>query len=281
MNRTITLGLVTALSVPLGLAAPQMARVAIADESPATLELTAPAAGALTEERVREIIREEIAANPRVVLDSVEAYMKEQQAAEVLAVNERTVAQKARIAETEGLPYSGNPDGTIEIVYFFDVNCGYCKRLDPSIKRVVSENPDVRVYHREIPILAPSSRMAAFLEGLVWEIHPDAYHRFHDLLMAHGGSMSDADVVAKLAQAVGQEEADRLLGMAGNAVSDPTAKKVNDRIQGNLALAESAGITGTPFVYVLNGDGIMRGAGEDAYEQLSGLVAKARGPEEG
>lgn len=230
----------------------------------------------MTEARVREIIREEIARNPKAIIDSLDAYMKEQQANEAKAAEGQAVAQKAAISDTKALPFYGNPDGKIELVYFFDVNCGYCKRLDPSMKRIVAENPDVRVSLREIPILAKSSHLAATLEGLVWKLHPKAYLGFHDSLMGHQGQLSDGDVATKLTAAVGDAEAARLLKAAGDVANDPDAREVNGQVQESLSIARDAGITGTPFVYVLQGDGLLRGAGTDAYEQLNGLLAKAR-----
>lgn len=230
----------------------------------------------LTEARVREIVREEIARNPKAILESLDAYMKEQQASEAKAADSRAIAKKSDIAMTEKLPFYGNPEGKIELVYFFDVNCGYCKRLDPSMRRIVAENKDVRVSLREIPILAKSSHLAAFLEGLVWKHHPKAYLGFHNSLMDFQGQLTQGEIEKKLRAAVGNDEAERLLKAVDDLDNDADAREVNNQIQENLAIAKVAGITGTPFVYVLQGDGLMRGAGADAYEQLSGLLDKAR-----
>lgn len=230
---------------------------------------------AVGEDEIRRIVRDEMAKNPRLLLDTIEAYMREQQAAEARKADEQAIARKAEIADTAGRPHWGNPEGAVEIVYFFDVNCGYCKRLEPSLRRVVEENPDVRVSMREMPILAPSSFFGAMMGGLVWKRRPDAYLSFHESLMSHQGTLSDDDVRALLAEAVGAEEAKAIEAAADLNASDE-GREVNNLIQENLSLARLAGITGTPFVYVLQGDGLMRGAGADAYEQLTSLVERAR-----
>lgn len=276
MNKNFLYGIVVlAAGVGFGYSAGYSGQVTATAVQAETLAVP-QVAPAITEARVREIIRDEVAKNPKMVLDSLNAYVKEQQAADAKSVDQQAVAKKADIAQTEKLPYYGNKDGKIELVYFFDVNCGYCKRLDPSIKRVVKENPDVRVSLREIPILAKSSHLAAFMEGLVWKKHPEAYLGFHDSLMGNQGSLSEAAVEAKLAAAVGAEEAKRLLASADDIDNDLDARDVNNQIQENLAIAKAAGISGTPFVYFVQGDGLLRGAGEDAYEQLNDLLAKAR-----
>lgn len=229
----------------------------------------------LGEEEIRRIVRDEMAKNPRLLIDTIEAYMREQQAAEAKKSDERVIARKAEFAENDGRPHWGNPEGAVEIVYFFDVNCGYCKRLEPSLKRVVEENPDVRVSMREMPILAPSSHFGAMMEGLVWKRRPDAYLAFHQSLMSHQGTLTDDEVRAKLVEAVGEKDA-KAIEEAADLDSSEEGREVNNIIQENLALARLSGITGTPFVYVLQGDGLMRGAGADAYERLSELVRKAR-----
>jgi Protein-disulfide isomerase len=230
---------------------------------------------ALGEEEVRRLVRDEIAKNPRLLLDTIESYMREQQAAESRKADEQVISRKAEFSENEARPYLGNPEGSVEIVYFFDVNCGYCKRLEPSLKRLLEENRDVRIAMREMPILAPSSHYGAMIEGLVWKRRPDVYAVLHESLMSHQGSLTDDDIRAKLVEAVGEDDARAILSDLDLDNSE-LGRDVNNRIQENLALARLSGISGTPFVYVLQGDGLMRGAGADAYEQLSALVEKAR-----
>jgi len=267
----VALGAVANVAYLSGKPSPVAANVAVAAE----VALPQGEAG-MTEARVREIVREEIVKNPKAIIDALNGYMQEQQASEAKAADDQAVSRKADIAKTEKLPFYGNPDGAIEMVYFFDVNCGYCKRLDPSMRRIVAENPDVKVSLREIPILARTSHLAALLEGLVWKQSPKAYLGFHDSLMGFQGQLTQDDVEAKLKAAVGDEDAERLLKAVDDLDNDLDARDVNNQVQENLALAKLAGITGTPFVYVLQGDGLLRGAGADAYEQLNGLLAKAR-----
>lgn len=267
----VALGAVANVAYLSGQSSPVAANVAVAAEA----ALPEGEAG-MTEARVREIVREEIARNPKAIIDALNGYMQEQQASEAKAADDQAISRKADIAKTEKLPFYGNPDGSIELVYFFDVNCGYCKRLDPSMRRIVAENPDVKVSLREIPILARTSTLAAMLEGLVWKQSPKAYLTFHDSLMGFQGQLTQKDIEAKLKAAVGDEHAERLLKAVDDLDIDLDARDVNNQVQENLALAKLAGITGTPFVYVLQGDGLLRGAGADAYEQLNALLVKAR-----
>ena len=52
----------------------------------------------------------------------------------------------------------GPKNASVTIVEFFDYNCGYCKRVFPSLMKIVEENDDVRVVFKEFPILSDNSR---------------------------------------------------------------------------------------------------------------------------
>jgi protein-disulfide isomerase len=79
----------------------------------------------------------------------------------------------------------------------------------------------------------------------------------------------------KLTEAIGVTNAVALLGEASKKDSE-IVSKANKSVQDNLNLATKAGVTGTPFVYLLQNDTLMRGAGDDAYNQLAALILKAR-----
>jgi len=219
-------------------------------------------------------IRRQIAEDPKFILDAVNAYMAREQARMAEERDRKAVANKAEIASLDGHPFVGNPDGGIQIVYFFDANCPYCKKMDPVLKRILAENPDVRIYHREIPILSETSRLAAQVANLVWEVHPGKYAEFHDRVLAHRGPLTEENVEDYLRIALGSEEVERLLARV--SADDDAVQRANQRVKENLRVAENSGVTGTPFIYVLQGDGLLRGAGDDAYERVSELVARAR-----
>lgn len=229
----------------------------------------------LDEKAVIEIIRAEIARDPGFVLDAINKHVEQQQALERQKQDGQAVVARDEIAASEGRPYVGAEKAVVELVYFFDVNCGYCKRLDPAMRRIVEENKDIRVSHREIPILAESSRSAALLSNIVWQMFPGKYGEFHDALMANQGSLTDDILEVKLSEVLGATDAMAVLAEASNQNSE-IMKKATKLVQENLSLAEKAGVTGTPFVFVLQNDAVMRGAGEDAYNELLGFINDAR-----
>lgn len=228
------------------------------------------------EERLRSIVAEAVASNPGAIIASIEAHVQSQQAEQARAADEQVLAVADRITDNATYPVVGNPDGPVEVVYFFDVNCSFCKRLEPVIKKVVEENPDVRLSHREIPILSPTSQLAAFLQAVVWDLHPDRYEELHDAFIGFGRTLGESDVQTIVNGIFGKEEGARLLSLTSKVGSDPIADAAADRVQANLDLMRVAGISGTPFVFVPGAEGIIRGAGDDAYETLTAYVEQAR-----
>ncbi|RNJ61393.1 MAG: DsbA family protein [Porphyrobacter sp. IPPAS B-1204] len=122
----------------------------------------------------------------------------------------------------------GNPNGSKVLVEFTDYNCPYCEASLKDVKRLVAEDPDLKVVIREWPIFEGSdqvSRMAlaAGLQG--------KYPAFHDAMFATG----DAAAAAKAA-GLDMERAAR----------DAASDAVSTEIARNLDYARSLGFTGTP-----------------------------------
>jgi protein-disulfide isomerase len=122
----------------------------------------------------------------------------------------------------------GNPNGKRVLVEFTDYNCPYCEASLKDVKRLVAEDPDLKVVIREWPIFEGSdvaSRMAlaAGLQG--------KYSAFHEAMFATG----DASAAAKAAG----------LDMA-RAERDAASEAVSTEIARNLDHARALGFTGTP-----------------------------------
>ncbi len=122
----------------------------------------------------------------------------------------------------------GNPDGKKVLVEFTDYNCPYCEASLKDVKRLVAEDPDLKVVIREWPIFEgsdPVSRMAlaAGLQG--------KYSAFHDAMFATG----DLGAASKAA-GLDMERAAR----------DAASEAVSTEIARNLEYARALGFTGTP-----------------------------------
>jgi protein-disulfide isomerase len=117
------------------------------------------------------IVREGIVKNPQVLIEGQEA-LREQQYAPVLNAN-RVALEKPFASSWKG---ASKPDVTL--AYFYDYACGYCRRSNPDIERLLAEDKGLRVVYREFPILG---RCVAAARAR-WRRPGRAAARFHDAL---------------------------------------------------------------------------------------------------
>ena len=225
-----------------------------AEEAP---EKPTPAETAAFEERVRAYLLQ----NPEVIVQALQAYEQRQQAREVERQRDAIVAEAPSLKQDPASPVLGNPEGDVTVVEFFDYRCPYCRRVATALQELVAEDPNVRLVMKEYPILSQESIDAA--RAALAAAKQDQYEPFHFALMARGGSMSEAEVMA-VAQAVGLD-VDRLK-------QDMNAPEIEEALRRNYALAEKIGVGGTPAMVI--GTTLIPGA--VSLERLRALVATAR-----
>lgn len=196
--------------------------------------------------RIEQFIRD----NPEVIMESLNSYIEKEEAARAAQEAELVQSFESVLTDPQGFPVLGNEDASVTITYFFDVNCPYCKRMGGVLSELLEKNEDVRVIHREIPILAPSSEYAARVAMLTWRDAPESYSDLHHGFKAFEGTLTNEDVDAIAQEVLGGEIADEVIaGVASGEDSDWAASKVGE----SLSLANELGVQGTPFLYVSDG----------------------------
>lgn len=186
--------------------------------------------------------------HPEIILESVNRYAIKQQ--EELLKQQRQQATeniKNLDKELKDTKYAGvlNPKGTIEIVEFYDYNCGYCKIAHKSVEQLLKDKKDVKVILRNIPILSQASRYAAEVGMAILIESPAKYPEYHKALM--DGSARTKEEVAKAVSSVG-------LNMSKlEKVLEKNKTEIDSAIQNNMELANKVGINGTP-AFIINGE---------------------------
>jgi protein-disulfide isomerase len=207
--------------------------------------------------------------NPEKIAEALSAMIQKQQKAVSDEAEARVHAVEDTLFHAEVVPVAGNPNGRIEIVYFFDVNCVFCKQMDPRLTKLIAENPDVKVIHREVGILGPGSEYAAAFDAGIWTLAKDRYFAIHAAQMARKAVFrTKEEVDAFMVEQLGKEKAAEI---EAAVLSQEGPSNAVHLVNANLATA--AGLTGTPFVYVRKGE-IFRGLVDDT--ALGNAVAKAR-----
>lgn len=147
------------------------------------------------------------------------------------------------IAESESGVVTGNPEGDVTIVEFFDYQCPVCRQVHPDVAALVKEDGAIRLVHKHWPIFGDASVHAAELAlAARWQ---DRYDAVHDAFMTLSGRL-ERETVRATAEAAGLDLA--------RADADLKTRKdeVDAMFAGALREATLMGLRGTPGFLVGN-----------------------------
>ena len=170
----------------------------------------------------------------------------------------------AAILNDPAAPVAGNPSGDISIVTFFDYNCPFCKKAEPSLERVVKEDGHIRLVYKDWPILTKPSIYGAQLA--LAAKYQGKYDAVHAALMAIPGVEISEDQMLAAARTSGADM-DRL-----DADLKAHADEITALLRRNLAQADSLGLQGTPAYLI----GHFKVTQALTYEGFKRAVADAR-----
>ncbi|MFY0691051.1 MAG: thioredoxin domain-containing protein [Paracoccaceae bacterium] len=228
------------------------------------LGLAAPVAAtaeAMDEDRVRGLVLETILENPEVIMQAIDILRAREAEAQKAQAEMTLSSQRDALERDPNAPVLGNPDGDVTLVEFFDYNCGYCRRVHPSVEALIAEDKNLRVVLREWPILGEASVEAARVSLAARK--QGKYPEFHKALMEARGRANAASAF-KVAEEMGLD-VDQLR-------RDMEAPDVAAHLQLSMQLSQQLGFNGTPSFVV--GEQLVPGAIE--IDQLRALVAEAR-----
>lgn len=199
--------------------------------------------------------------DPMIILNAAhEAQRKQEEEAGKKAV-ESVGKNKDKLFSNAKDPFVGNEKGDVVVVEFFDYNCGYCKKANPTIRKLIEEDKNVKVIYKEFPILAESSRLAS--RYALAANKQNKYAAFHNALMESKAQIND-DKLMEIAGQVGLDK-DKLK----KDMEDPD---VNAQITADQDLGRDVGARGTPTFIV--GDKVVPGAME--LEEMKSIIAEMR-----
>lgn len=230
------------------------------------LALAAAPSYALTgtdKQEVEAIVRDYILQNPEIIQQAMAELDKRRVAAEQAERKAGVTRNAEAIFNSPRQVVLGNPKGDVTLVEFFDYNCGYCRHAYSDLRRLMDEDPKLRVVLKEFPVLGPGSGEAAQVAVAVNKIAPEKYGAFHDALITGRGQADGARAMAA-ATSIGLDEAD--------VRKEMQTALVNDTLTEVYGLAERLGINGTPSYVV--GDEVVVGA--VGYDQLKKRIESVR-----
>ena len=210
---------------------------------------------------IEDVIHDYLKQHPDVLIDALRG-AEQNVKSSVRDTGEQTLlARRREVFEDPQTPVGGNPKGDVTLVEFFDYRCPYCKKVQLSLEKLVSEDPRLRIAYKEFPILGSVSVFAA--RAALAANRQGKYVRFHDAMMAATGNITD-DTVYEVARSAGLDLA--------RLKRDMAAPEITAVLRANRTLAEDLGIRGTPTFVI--GDQLVPGALD--LSSLEELIARVR-----
>ena len=192
------------------------------------------------DDAIQQTIHDYILAHPEVIIESLQLAKSRQQEHFAATIKSKIVSLRKDLLGDAEAPVLGNPAGDVTLVEFFDYRCPYCRKVEPWVQALIKEDPNLRVVHKQFPILGPASVYAAHVA--LAALKQGKYTTFHNALMAKEGNIDERniheDLILQVAESVG-------LNIDQMKV-DMSSPDVEAEIQQTTQIAKSLGLTGTP-----------------------------------
>ncbi len=213
------------------------------------------------QQAVEQVVEQYLRTHPEVIEQSLRILQGKRQAEERERSRQVIATKQSELLNDPTSPVSGNLNGDITVVEFFDYRCGYCKRVAGTVTQLQQDDPNVRVVYKDYPILGEASELAsrAALASKVQGKHL----AFHEALLASEEELNQETIIV-LANTVGLDTEKLQIDME--------APSIQTTIERNRALARELGINGTPGFIV--GTELAPGALE--LKDLKNLIRQVR-----
>ncbi len=210
---------------------------------------TADGPAAIEENKLREIVKEVIKENPKLIYDTVNNYTRNQRKKKQEKLLEESFKNRVKDPVADNNPTKGPEDALITIIEYTDFECPYCARGANTVDKIMRIYPEkVRLVFKNLPLsfhkqAIPAARaaLAAGKQGKFWQ--------YHDLLFKNFSGLNEG-MFLNFARDLGFD--------MGRFNTDRNSEEIAKQIQSEQAQAAVLKLTGTP-AFVVNGV-VIRGA---------------------
>ena len=167
-------------------------------------------------------------------------------------------------------PARGPANAPVLVVEFSDLQCPHCKEANPTVERLLNENPNVRFISQNFPLPSHNwAERAADYADCVGRASNDAYWKFVDAVFAAQEQITADNADEKLKGIADQS------GVNGSDIAACAAKpETQSRVEASVQLGKDLGVNSTPTLFV-NGRPV--GVASNNYDALKQLVEFAAG----
>jgi protein-disulfide isomerase len=174
-------------------------------------------------------------------------------------------AQEALIKGVNG-PAKGPEKSPVTIVEFSDLQCPHCKDAQPTVEKLLADEPNARFVFQQYPLPMHNwAEKGAAYADCVGRSSKDAFWKFVQGTYDDQANITESNADEKLTAIADKS------GVKGSDVAACAAKPdTKARIDKSVALGQAVGVTGTPTLFI-NGRRIANVSGTP-YEILKGIV---------
>ena len=207
------------------------------------------------EARIKELIRETLIANPKILDEAAESWEKQNAAAQQAQLGDFIKGNQDVLFNSPTSPRLGAKHPKLTLVLFTDYNCPYCKQFDPTVAKLLKAYPDeLGLVIKLLPFKGQTSAKAAQYSLTLWQQDPARFLPLHDKLMSKQGMLTETDINKALA--------------ATDNLTLKVEGKATEELRNSLRIGTLLGVQGTPATLI--GNQLVPGA--ISYDELEQLV---------
>jgi len=198
-------------------------------------ETPTPPSDPAFQQAVEQVVEQYLRTHPEVIEQSLLILQAQRKEEERERTRQVIATKQAELLNDPHSPVSGNLEGDVTVVEFFDYRCGYCKRVADTVTQLQQDDPNVRVVYKDYPILGEASVLAA--RAALASKAQGKHLAFHEALLASEEELTQ-ETILTMATAVGLD--------TEKLHRDMESPSIQTTIERNRALARELGINGTP-----------------------------------
>ena len=165
-------------------------------------------------------------------------------------------------------PSKGPANARVTLVEFSDLQCPHCKEAQPTVEKLLAQEPNVRFISENFPL--PSHNWAfkaASFADCVGRENNTAYWKFAGSVYDQQQNITESNAEGKLTDLA------TAAGVNGKTTAACAAEPATrQRVEQSIALGKEVGVTGTPTLYI-NGRATSMGIPVEVLKQIVDFAA--------
>lgn len=198
-------------------------------------------------QNVEEIVKQYIADNPETIISALETFQKKKYQEHKFNMASKFKERYSELSDPNIFPIFRTQNVDLKIFAFLDYNCIYCKKLNVSLKEVLSNNPKLSLVYNLYPVLGEGSIYVTKLMIAVNKLAPERFKNIHDDIME--------------LKSINRENISEILTSHGLQIQDIEKESGKDYVSSYLTkaaeLAKYLEVSGVPILIL--GDQILPG----------------------